>query len=74
MPDGSVDFDGVSFRYSAKAERMALSNIDLHIKSGETIGVIGGTGMVGQRFVTLLENHPWFQLTAIAASSRKRPR
>ena len=34
------------------------------------VGVIGGTGMVGQRFVTLLENHPWFQLTAIAASAR----
>ena len=34
------------------------------------VGVIGGTGMVGQRFVTLLENHPWFELTAIAASAR----
>jgi aspartate-semialdehyde dehydrogenase len=34
------------------------------------VGVIGGTGMVGQRFVTLMENHPWFQLTTIAASSR----
>ena len=34
------------------------------------VGVIGGTGMVGQRFVSLLENHPWFQLTVIAASSR----
>ncbi len=34
------------------------------------VGVIGCTGMVGQRFVTLLENHPWFQLTAIAASPR----
>ena len=34
------------------------------------VGVIGGTGMVGQRFVTLLENHPWFELTAIAASPR----
>ena len=34
------------------------------------VGVIGGTGMVGQRFVTLMENHPWFQLTAIAASPR----
>lgn len=33
-------------------------------------GVIGGTGMVGQRFITLLEHHPWFQLTAIAASAR----
>ena len=34
------------------------------------VGVIGCTGMVGQRFITLLEGHPWFQLTAIAASSR----
>ena len=34
------------------------------------VGVVGATGMVGQRFVTLLENHPWFQLTAVAASSR----
>ncbi len=34
------------------------------------VGVIGGTGMVGQRFVSLLEQHPWFQLTVIAASSR----
>jgi len=34
------------------------------------VGVIGGTGMVGQRFVTLMENHPWFHLTAIAASGR----
>ena len=34
------------------------------------VGIIGATGMVGQRFVTLLENHPWFQLTVIAASPR----
>ena len=34
------------------------------------VGVIGGTGMVGQRFVSLMEHHPWFQLTVIAASSR----
>ena len=34
------------------------------------VGVIGCTGMVGQRFVTLLENHPWFRLTAMAASAR----
>ena len=34
------------------------------------VGVIGGTGMVGQRFVSLMENHPWFELTEIAASSR----
>ncbi|MEG0442224.1 MAG: aspartate-semialdehyde dehydrogenase, partial [Oscillospiraceae bacterium] len=34
------------------------------------VGIIGGTGMVGQRFVTLTENHPWFTLVAIAASAR----
>ena len=34
------------------------------------VGIIGCTGMVGQRFVTLMENHPWFQLTAVAASAR----
>ena len=33
------------------------------------VGIIGGTGMVGQRFVTLLENHPWFELVAVAASA-----
>ncbi len=42
--DGSVDFDHVSFKYSKKAERNALSDIDLHIKSGEVIGILGGTG------------------------------
>ena len=44
VPDGSIDFDHVSFEYSAKADRMALDDIDLHIKSGEVIGIIGGTG------------------------------
>ncbi len=34
------------------------------------VGILGGTGMVGQRFVTLLENHPWFEITAIGASER----
>ena len=38
------------------------------------VAVLGGTGMVGQRFVTLLENHPWFQVTAIAASPRSAGR
>ena len=33
------------------------------------VGVIGGTGMVGQRFISLIENHPWFELAAIAASA-----
>ena len=34
------------------------------------VGVVGATGMVGQRFITMLENHPWFKLTALAASAR----
>ena len=34
------------------------------------VGILGGTGMVGQRFIALLENHPWFEVTTIAASER----
>ena len=34
------------------------------------VGVLGGTGMVGQRFISLLDNHPWFEVVTIAASSR----
>ena len=34
------------------------------------VGILGGTGMVGQRFITLLNNHPWFEVTTIAASPR----
>ena len=34
------------------------------------VGILGGTGMVGQRFITLLDNHPWFEVTTIAASPR----
>ena len=33
------------------------------------VGIVGGTGMVGQRFIALLENHPWFEVTSIAASA-----
>ena len=35
------------------------------------VGILGGTGMVGQRFISLLENHPWFEVTTIAASPRR---
>ena len=38
------------------------------------VGVIGATGMVGQRFLTLLENHAWFNVTALAASAAHMPR
>ena len=44
IPDGSIDFENVCFKYSETAEKNALSDISLHIKSGETIGIIGGTG------------------------------
>ncbi|HIU61993.1 MAG TPA: ABC transporter ATP-binding protein [Candidatus Coproplasma excrementigallinarum] len=54
VKDGSIDFDNVSFKYSAAAERWALSGIDLHIKSGETIGIIGGTGSSKSTLVQLI--------------------
>ena len=38
------------------------------------VGILGGTGMVGQRFISILENHPWFEVTTIAASPRSAGR
>ena len=52
--DGSIDFDHVSFRYSKKAKRMALADVDLHIRSGEVIGVIGGTGSSKSSLIQLI--------------------
>ncbi|MBQ9085324.1 MAG: ABC transporter ATP-binding protein [Clostridia bacterium] len=54
VSDGSIDFDSVSFKYSATAERYALSDIDLHIRSGETIGIIGGTGSSKSTLIQLI--------------------
>ncbi len=54
VKDGSIDFVGVSFKYSAAAEKYALENINLHIKSGETIGIIGGTGSSKSTLVQLI--------------------
>ena len=54
VKDGSIDFEGVSFKYSEKAEKMALSNINLHIRSGETIGIIGGTGSSKSTLIQLI--------------------
>ncbi|MBD5115686.1 MAG: ABC transporter ATP-binding protein [Ruminococcaceae bacterium] len=54
VKDGSIDFDNVSFRYSAKSEKPALSDIDLHIRSGETIGIIGGTGSSKSSLIQLI--------------------
>ena len=52
--DGSVDFEKVSFKYAKQAERMALADIDLHIASGETIGIIGGTGSSKSTLIQLI--------------------
>ncbi len=54
VKDGSIDFDNVSFKYSKTAERNALSDIDLHIKSGQTVGIIGGTGSAKSTLVQLI--------------------
>ncbi len=54
VADGSVTFEGVSFKYSSKAEKYALANIDLHIKSGMTVGILGGTGSSKTTLVQLI--------------------
>ncbi len=54
IKDGSVDFENVNFKYSEAAERMTLSDIDLHIKSGQTVGIIGGTGSSKSSLVQLI--------------------
>ena len=50
VADGSVDFENVSFSYAKKGDNLTLENINLHIRSGETIGIIGGTGSAKQRW------------------------
>lgn len=54
VENGSIDFDHVSFKYSEHAERQALDDIDLHIASGETVGIIGGTGSAKSTLVNLI--------------------
>ena len=54
VKDGSIDFNGVNFKYSKKASKYALSNVDLHIKSGMTVGIIGGTGSSKTSLVQLI--------------------
>ena len=54
VPDGSVDFENVAFKYAANAEKDVLEGIDLHIRSGETIGIIGGTGSSKTSLVNLI--------------------
>ncbi len=54
ISDGSIDFENVSFKYSATAHKYALSDINLHISSGETVGIIGGTGSSKSTLVQLI--------------------
>ena len=54
VSDGSIDFNNVSFKYSKRADRYALANINLHIKSGQTIGILGGTGSSKTSLVNLI--------------------
>ena len=54
VKDGSIDFDGVSYKYSRAAERNALEHVDLHIRSGELIGILGGTGSSKSTLVQLI--------------------
>ena len=54
VKDGSIVFDNVSFKYSLNAKKFVLSDINLNIKSGETIGIIGGTGSSKSSLVQLI--------------------
>ena len=54
VKDGSIDFDHVSFKYSKNAKKFALADIDLHIRSGMTVGIIGGTGSSKSSLVQLI--------------------
>lgn len=54
VKDGSIDFDHVMFKYSKDADHPVLEDIDLHIRSGETIGIIGGTGSAKSSLVQLI--------------------
>ena len=54
VADGSVDFENVSFAYRQGSGKPVLQNIDLHIRSGETIGILGGTGSAKSSLVNLI--------------------
>lgn len=54
IADGSIDFENVSFKYSQSAKKYALADINLHIKSGMTVGIIGGTGSSKSSLVQLI--------------------
>ena len=64
LPGGGSRDIGEINRKRTRGKREIMSDKKLKV------GILGGTGMVGQRFISLLENHPWFEVTTIAASPR----
>ncbi|MCR4744802.1 MAG: ABC transporter ATP-binding protein/permease [Lachnospiraceae bacterium] len=54
VESGDIDFENVSFKYKAESKKYALSNINLHIKSGETVGILGGTGSSKSSLIQLI--------------------
>jgi len=54
VKNGDIDFNNVNFKYAQRAEKYALSNIDLHIKSGQTVGIVGGTGSSKSSLIQLI--------------------
>ena len=54
VPDGSIDFENVGFRYAATAQHRALKEVNLHIPSGYTVGILGGTGSSKSTLVQLI--------------------
>ena len=54
VENGQIDFEGVNFSYSGDSDKNVLNNIDLHIKSGETIGILGGTGSAKSTLVQMI--------------------
>lgn len=54
VSNGDIDFEDVSFKYKPDAQKYALKNINLHIKSGQTVGIIGGTGSSKSTLVNLI--------------------
>lgn len=59
-----------NLRFCLRSQHKCFDNKEEKMSDKLKVGILGGTGMVGQRFIALLENHPWFEVTTIAASPR----
>ena len=54
VEDGAIDFDDVAFSYTGDERKLALKNVNLHIKAGQTVGILGGTGSAKSTLVQLI--------------------